>query len=96
MSETKFINGVFIEEKEGKYGTYLSIGITEEGLENLQNLPASAKGWRNVTAFRQKGNENKFSASPSISLSASNHSAAKSAGKKFIEKVEDESSDLPF
>ena len=64
MATPKYVNGIFIEQKEGPFGTFLSIGITEAGLQELKNLPVSAKGWRNLTATPQKDNHNKYSVKP--------------------------------
>jgi hypothetical protein len=66
MSESKYINGVFISKKEGKFGEFLSIGISEEGLKALQALEKSASGFRNFTASPQKADPNKFSAKPGV------------------------------
>jgi hypothetical protein len=81
----EYVNGIYIDEKEGMYGTYLSIGITKEGLENLKNVPANEKGWINLTAGRQKANASKFSVKPYV---AKNQAATVSS--------DDDSSTLPF
>ena len=64
--QTKYINGLFIEEREGQYGTYLTIGITDDGIENLRNAPRNDKGIRNFTGSRQKNNNQKYSVQPYV------------------------------
>lgn len=61
MTEKKFIKGLFITEFEGKYGDFLSFGITDEGIEQLRSLPKNEKGVRNFSAFRQKNDSRKYS-----------------------------------
>lgn len=61
MTEKKFIKGLFITEYEGKYGDFLSFGITDEGIEQLKSLPKNEKGIRNFAAFRQKNDNRKYS-----------------------------------
>ena len=61
-----YVNGIFIEEKEGQYGPYLSISINEAGLKELNSQPKSAKGYINLTAGRQKDNQSKFSVKPYV------------------------------
>jgi hypothetical protein len=92
-----YINGLFIEQKEGPYGPYLSIGISPDGLKALQELPTSAKGWRNITATPQKDNPLKYSAKP-FEPKKSNEQLAAEGGKRYGGAVtnEDASSDLPF
>lgn len=58
---SKYINGFFATEKEGQYGPYISIGITDEGIEALKNLPKSGD-FRNFTLSKQKNDPSKFSA----------------------------------
>lgn len=65
-TNSKYINGLFITKKEGTYGEYLSIGISEEGLKALKALEASASGFRNIVASPQKGDPNKYSAKPYV------------------------------
>jgi hypothetical protein len=91
-----YVNGLFIEEKEGPYGTYLSIGITEDGIKAIQALPKTAKGWRNLTATRQKDNQSKFSTKPYTPKS--NAQVAEEGGKTYGGDFnpDDSSSDLPF
>lgn len=62
MTDNKFIKGIFIQEKDGQYGKYLSIGITEEGLKALASLEKNDKGVRNFIATRQQKDATKFSA----------------------------------
>ena len=59
-----YINGIFVTKNEGNYGEYLSVGITEEGLKALQDLPKSGKGFRNITLSPQKNDPNKYSVKP--------------------------------
>jgi hypothetical protein len=92
---SNYINGLFIEEKEGPYGTYLSIGITEDGIKAIQDLAKSPKGWRNMTASRQKENPNKFSVKPYVPKT--NEQLAAEGGKKYGgNNEEDSTNDLPF
>jgi hypothetical protein len=95
-NSSTYVNGLFIEEKEGPYGTYLSIGITEDGIRAIQELPKTAKGWRNLTASRQKENPSKFSTKPYVPKS--NNEIAAEGGKKYAGNVDtnDTSTDLPF
>lgn len=60
MTDKKYINGVFITELDGKYGEWLSFGITDEGIEELRSLPKNEKGVRNFAAFRRKNDNRKF------------------------------------
>jgi hypothetical protein len=69
--ESKYINGLFVTEKEGKYGKFLSVGITDEGLKALQDLERSASGFRNFTLSPQKNDPTKYSAKPAVSKSDS-------------------------
>lgn len=62
MSEKKYIDGIFIQEREGQYGDFLSFGITDEGIDLLKSLPKNEKGIRNFAAFRRKDNNKKYSA----------------------------------
>ena len=62
MNDNKYIKGLWITEFDGKYGDYLSFGITDEGIEQLKNLPKNDRGIRNFAAFRQKNDNKKFSA----------------------------------
>lgn len=91
---SNYVNGIFIEEKEGPFGTYLSIGITEEGINNIKALPTTAKGWRNLTASRQKDQNTKFSVKPYVPKS--NEQLAKEGGKKFGGTSDSNDNDLPF
>jgi hypothetical protein len=63
---SKYINGIFITKKEGQYGEYLSVGISEEGLKELQKLEVSTGGFRNFIASPQKNDPNKFSSKPYV------------------------------
>lgn len=62
---TTYLNGLFATEKEGNYGPYISIGITDEGIEALKNLPKNGN-FRNFTLTRQKADPSKFSAKPFV------------------------------
>jgi hypothetical protein len=62
----KYINGLFITKKEGQYGEYFSVGITQEGLDALKDLEPSASGFRNFTFSPQKADPNKYSCKPSV------------------------------
>jgi hypothetical protein len=64
MSDSKFINGIWIEEKTGKYGEYLQISISLDGLQALTDLPKSEKGYTVLFASRQKNDKKKFSCKP--------------------------------
>lgn len=61
MSDNKYIKGLWISEFDGKYGDFLSFGITDEGIEQLRSLPKNDKGVRNFAAFRQKNDNRKYS-----------------------------------
>lgn len=58
---SKYISGIFFNEKEGNYGTYFTVNISEEGLKNLNNLEKSDKGYRSFMVSRQRGDSTKFS-----------------------------------
>lgn len=65
MAQNKeYINGVFITRAQGKFGEYFQIGITEEGLKALSELPKSEAGYRNASAYPRKDNKDKFSVMP--------------------------------
>lgn len=61
-----YLNGIFATRKEGQYGEYISIGITEEGLKAIATLEPSEKGFRNFTLSPQKNDPNKYSAKPIV------------------------------
>lgn len=61
-----YINGLFVTKKEGQYGEYLSVGISEEGLKALAALEKSESGFRNLTLSPQKNDPNKYSAKPYV------------------------------
>ncbi len=63
---SKYLNGIFFQKREGQYGEYFSIGITEEGLKALQELPMNDKKIRNITASPQKADPNKYSIKPYV------------------------------
>ena len=65
MADSKYINGLFATEKEGQYGPYISIGITDEGIEALRNLPKNGD-FRNFTLNKQKNDPSKYSAKPQV------------------------------
>jgi hypothetical protein len=94
MSNNVYINGIFAEKKEGEYGSYISIGISEQGLEELQALATSAKGWRNLTLTPQKNNPNKFSAKPYVPKT--NATIAAEGGKTYGGNDSSSTDDLPF
>lgn len=60
-TEKKYIDGIFIQERENQYGDFLSFGITDEGIDLLKSLPKNEKGIRNFAAFRRKDNNKKYS-----------------------------------
>jgi hypothetical protein len=65
MSNQKYINGIFATRKQGNYGEYISIGITDEGIKSLQELTKSGE-FRNFTLTPQKNDNNKYSAKPVV------------------------------
>lgn len=69
MADQKYINGIFATKKEGVYGEYVSIGITEEGLKALAALPKNGE-FRNFTLNPQKNNPEKYSAKPQVAKNA--------------------------
>ena len=66
-NSSKYVNGIFATKREGDYGEYVSIGITEEGIEALKSLPMTEKGFRNFTLSPRKDDPNKYSAKPFVS-----------------------------
>ena len=73
-NKTAYINGIFATNREGNYGNYISIGITDEGIEALKNLPKTDKGFRNWILTPQKNDQNKYSAKPFVPKGDSNES----------------------
>jgi hypothetical protein len=71
---TQYVNGLFITKKEGQYGEYLSIGISNEGLEAIKALEPSASGFRNIVASPTKADPTKFSAKPYVPKGNSSNS----------------------
>lgn len=67
---SKYLNGLFATKREGNYGEYISIGITDEGIAALQNLSKSENGFRNFTLTPQKNNPEKYSAKPFVAKNA--------------------------
>lgn len=65
-NNSKYLNGWFVSKREGNYGEYLSVGITDDGIEALKNLPKSESGFRNLTLNPQKNDPNKYSAKPFV------------------------------
>lgn len=63
MADQKYINGIFATKKEGQYGEYISIGITDEGIKALSALAKNGE-FRNFTLTPQKNNPEKYSAKP--------------------------------
>ena len=63
--KSKYLNGLFVTRKEGNFGEEIHIGITDEGLQALTNLPKNGD-FRNFTLSPHKNNNNKFSAKPAF------------------------------
>jgi hypothetical protein len=61
MSDQKYINGVFIQKKAGQYGEYLSIGLTDEAIEQIKSIKKNNAEIRNFIAVPRKGDSSKFS-----------------------------------
>lgn len=74
--QQKYINGLFVTKREGTYGEYLSVGISEEGLKALAALEKSDNGFRNLTLSPQKNDPNKYSAKPYVPKNNSNSAAS--------------------
>ena len=66
-NSSNYLNGLFATKRDGNYGEYISIGITDDGIEALKNLPKTEKGFRNFTLSPQKNDPNKYSAKPFVS-----------------------------
>lgn len=79
----KYLNGIFITQKEGQYGPYLSVGISDEGLKSLAALEKSASGFINFTATPQKNDPTKFSAKPFVPKGATANSGGSSDDLPF-------------
>lgn len=56
----KYIKGFYINEKQNRFGGFLSISMTEEGLEQVRQIKANADGYRNFYAFPKKGFPGQF------------------------------------
>lgn len=65
MADQKYINGIFATKKEGQYGEYISIGITDEGIKALSALAKNGE-FRNFTLTPQRNNPEKYSAKPQV------------------------------
>jgi hypothetical protein len=63
MSQQKYLNGIFANLKEGKFGEFISIGITDEGIAALQALPKNGD-FRNWELSPQQKDPSKYSAKP--------------------------------
>lgn len=61
-----YIKGLFIKEKEGKYGKYLIISATQEGVDNIASLNRNADGFRTLIATPRKDDPKKFSIKPFV------------------------------
>ena len=94
MTEKKYVNGIFIQEKSGQYGKYLSIGITEEGMKALASLEKNDKGVRNFIATPQQRDAAKFSARWPKNAPSSSQSQGNDAPPPSEEPVN--SDELPF
>lgn len=61
-----YVNGVYMKEKEGKYGKYFVLSFKEEGLQNLLALQANQDGFRTVIASPRKDDKAKYSIKPFV------------------------------
>lgn len=56
-----YLKGVFMKEKEGKYGKYFIISMNQEGVDNLRGLNSNKDGFRTLIATPRKDDANKYS-----------------------------------
>jgi hypothetical protein len=61
-----YIKGLFVKEKEGKYGKYLIISATQEGIDNIASLSKNQDGFRTLIATPRKDDPKKFSIKPFV------------------------------
>jgi hypothetical protein len=59
----KYLSGLFVRDQEGKFGPEISIGITDEGIEAIKNLPKNGD-FRNFYLSRQRNDPTKYSVRP--------------------------------
>lgn len=62
----EYVNGVYMKEKEGKYGKYFVLSFKEDGLKNLMQLEPNQDGFRTVIASPRKDDKSKFSLKPFV------------------------------
>lgn len=61
-----YVNGVYMKEKDGKYGKYFVLSFKDEGLKNLMALEPNADGFRTIIASSRKDDPAKFSLKPFV------------------------------
>lgn len=62
----EYVNGVYMKEKEGKYGKYFVLSFKEDGLKNLMQLEPNQDGFRTVIASPRKDDKSKYSLKPFV------------------------------
>jgi hypothetical protein len=62
----KYVNGMFMKRKNGKYGEYFVISVKEEAFESLRNIEANSDGFRTIIASPKKDDNDKFSLKPFV------------------------------
>jgi len=61
-TQTNWVDGLFISEKDGQYGKFLSIGVKKDQfIEYLKNQKEDAAGFINMIGSPRKGDASKFS-----------------------------------
>jgi hypothetical protein len=61
-----YVNGVYMKEKDGKYGKYFVLSFKEDGLKNLMQIEPNQDGFRTIIASPRKDDPSKFSLKPFI------------------------------
>ena len=84
-----YIKGLFMTTKETQYGPIGSLCLTDEAIEQINKLPKSPKGYRNLSWAAQKNEPAKFSV-------WENTFVPKNANAPAVNSVSDDTDDLPF
>ena len=66
MMNEKYVNGMYMKKKTGKYGEYFVISLKDDGLESLRNIEPNADGFRTLIASPKKDDNEKYSIKPFV------------------------------
>lgn len=106
-SSKEYVNGIFVNKKEGAYGEFFSVGIKkDEFIQSLQAIDEDDRGFINLNMTPQKTNPNKMSlyindwrpnGGPTGEGGKSNATSTQQpSSKKGKNANSDPSDDLPF